>query len=612
METPRTRSGRTRSRCWLAITASRFTWRRRSRPSTRPFPREPPFPSRSATATRCAARAGDRRRPRRRRCTTRLSMSRPPSSSPASSPSAACSASPTTSGRLVSGNRHVQPARRYHEATMHSPESVRTGGHRLDWAIKPEPFKIYPDLPVVSLPRDFPMPELDTLAAISTAATGTAALDFERLAALLFFTAGVTKRSSYPGGGVMYFRAAPSTGALYQTEVYLVAGAVDGLAAGIYHFSPGDFALRRLREGDFRGALAIAAAEEDLAERPATLVMTAIYWRNTWKYQARGYRHLFWDSGSMLANLLANATALELAARVVSGFVDLEVNGLLGLDAEKEGALVLAPVGTEGQSASVSPVIATIAPSVIPLSASEVDYPVLRDAYANSSLETESEVQAWRERIPERMTGSGARVPLPPPRRASGRRLGDTIMARGSSREFSGAASSAGDLSAALWHASRGWPADVPSGLVDLYLSVHAVEGIESGAYAYDPSAHALELIRAGDFRREAAFLCLEQPLRGMSSATVFFLADLRAALDAFGNRGYRAANLEAGLIGGRLYLAAYAQRFGATGLTFYDRDVVAFFSPHAEGKDALFVTAIGRSVKGAAQSTAPLQITRR
>jgi SagB-type dehydrogenase family enzyme len=495
---------------------------------------------------------------------------------------------------------------------MHSPESVRTGSHQLDWAIKPEPFKIYPDLPVVPLPRDFPVPELDALAALSTEAEGHAVLDLERLAALLFFTAGVTKRQSYPGGGVMYFRAAPSTGALYQTEVYVVAGAADGLAPGIYHFSPGDFALRRLRDGDFRGALAIAAADEDVAARPATLVMTAIYWRNTWKYQARGYRHLFWDSGSMLSNLLASATALDLDARVVAGFVDLEVNGLLGLDAEKEGALVLAPLGTAGQSASVSPVIATIAPSVIPLSASEVDYPMLRDAYANSSLETESEVEAWRGRLSEGMTGSDARLYLPEPRRSSGRSLGETIMARGSTREFSGAAISADELSAALWHASRGWPADVPSGLVDLYLSVHAVEGVESGAYAYDPSAHALALIRAGDFRRQAAFLCLEQPLGGMSSATVFFLGDLRAILDAFGNRGYRAANLEAGLIGGRLYLAAYAQRFGATGLTFYDRDVVAFFSPHAEGKDALFVTAIGRSVKTAAPSSAPLQITRR
>ena len=185
-------------------------------------------------------------------------------------------------------------------------------------------------------------------------------------------------------------------------------------------------------------------------------------------------------------------------------------------------------------------------------------------------------------------------------------------MARGSTREFSGAAISADDLSTALWHATRGCPADVSSGLVDVYLSVHAVEGIEPGAYAYHPDAHALEVIKRGDFRRESAFLCLDQPLGGMSAASVFFLADLSLLLEAYGNRGYRIANLEAGLIGGRLYLAAYAQRFGATGLTFYDRDVVNFFSPRAAGKDALFVTALGRSVKGPTQSPAPLQINTR
>ena len=111
------------------------------------------------------------------------------------------------------------------------------------------------------------------------------------------------------------------------------------------------------------------------------------------------------------------------------------------------------------------------------------------------------------------------------------------------------------------------------------------------------PRAHALAPIRAGDFRAEAAFLCLEQPLGGRSSATVFFLADLGRVLGALGDRGYRAANLEAGILGGRLYLAAYAQRFGATGLTFYDTAVAEFFAPHARGKDALFVTALGRSV---------------
>jgi SagB-type dehydrogenase family enzyme len=508
----------------------------------------------------------------------------------------------------------VEAARRYHEATMHSPRSVRASGHRLEWDVKPEPFKIYPDLPVLPLPRDFPVPAMDALAAISGRPDRALPLDLERLASLLFFTAGVTKRKTYEGGGVMYFRAAPSTGALYQTEVYVVAASVDGLSPGIYHFSPGDFALRRLRDGDFRGAIAIAAGDDEMASRPATLILSGIYWRNTWKYQARGYRHLFWDSGSMLANLLATATALDLPARVVTGFVDAEANGLLGLDPEKEGALLLVSVGGEGAPAPASPVIAAVTPSVIPLSSSEVDYPMLRDAYANSSLETESEVEAWRDGMwtAAAPASGSATVPLPAPRPSAGRTLAETIMARGSTREFSGAAIGADDLSTALWHATRGWPADVPAALVSLYLTVHAVEGIEPGAYAYHPARHALALVKRGDFRRESAFLCLDQPLGGMSSATVFFLADLGAVLETYGNRGYRLANLEAGCIGGRLYLAAYAQRFGATGLTFYDRDVAAFFSPHAAGKDAVFVTALGRSVKGSAQSPAPLQITRR
>ena len=64
--------------------------------------------------------------------------------------------------------------------------------------------------------------------------------------------------------------------------------------------------------------------------------------------------------------------------------------------------------------------------------------------------------------------------------------------------------------------------------------------------------------------------------------------------LERLGNRGYRAAQSEGGIVGGRLYLAAYAQRFGATGLTFFDDEVVDFFSPHAAGKSVMFLVALG------------------
>ena len=517
---------------------------------------------------------------------------------------------------MISGNDEIDRARRYHRLTAHSPESVRRDRHRLDWVNQPAPFKVYPDLPVVPLPREVPPPPRDTLAALSGPLAAPVPLDRDRLATLLFHAAGVTRTKQYAGGETTYYRAAPSTGALYQTEAYVVAGAVDGLDPGVYHFSPGDFALRRLRAGDFRGALATAAADDGLAAAPAAVVLTAIYWRNTWKYQARGYRHLFWDSGTLLSQLLAAARALDTPARVVTGFVDGEVNALLGLDAAREGALEIAPLGGPGPGAGPSPPVVSLAPAVIPLSAREVDYPLLVEAYADSSLAGEAGVLAWRERAAA-LRGAdgppapgGARlVPLPAPRAAAGRSLGDTVLARGSTREFSGEAIGAEALATALHHATRGLEADVPAGLVDLYLTVHAVEGVPPGAYVYHPGLHALEALKAGDVREEAAFLCLEQPLGGMSSATVFFLADLDRVLGALGNRGYRVANLEAGVIGGRLYLGAYAQRFGATGLTFYDDLVVGFFSPHARGKAALFVTALGRSVRRPARRPVPLGI---
>ena len=525
-------------------------------------------------------------------------------------------------------NRATESARGYHDGTAHSPESIRASGHRLVWEIQPSPFKIYADLPPIPLPRDLPALGMDAFAALSSRGGGEAPLDLARLAALLFFSAGITRTKEYPGGGRQFFRAAPSTGALYQTEIYVVTGAIPDLAAGVYHFSPGDFALRRLRAGDFRGALAVAAADDRIAAGPATLVATAIYWRNTWKYQARGYRHLFWDSGSLCANLLASAAALDVDARLVTGFVEREVNGLLGVDAEKEGALLLAPLGREGPAAPVAPVIAALDHRVVPLSSRDVDYPVLSDAYANSSLDSEAEVLDWREStlsggpemapaVPSSPARPGdclsaisggpemapalpqpADNPLPAPRPTCGRTLAETIARRGSTRQFSGEAIGALELSNALYHATRGWTADVPAGVVDLFVNVHAVEGIAPGAYRYRRDAHALTLLRGGDFREASAFLTLEQALGGASSATVFFLADLGAVLARWGNRGYRLANLEAGLIGGRLYLAAYAQGFGATGLTFYDRAVVDFFSPAASGLDAIFVTALGRSVK--------------
>ena len=135
--------------------------------------------------------------------------------------------------------------------------------------------------------------------------------------------------------------------------------------------------------------------------------------------------------------------------------------------------------------------------------------------------------------------------------------------------------------------------ADFPA-LTDTYLIVNAAEGLEPGAYYYNRDARAFELLKAGNFRGEAGYLCLEQPLGMDCSALVVYMADLERALSAFGNRGYGDAHLEAGILGGRAYLAAYSLGRGATGLTFYDDDTTKFFEPHAAGKSPLLMVALG------------------
>ncbi len=176
------------------------------------------------------------------------------------------------------------------------------------------------------------------------------------------------------------------------------------------------------------------------------------------------------------------------------------------------------------------------------------------------------------------------------------------ILRRGSTRKFTQESITFAQLSEMLFRSTRGIPADFlhPFGthLNDIYLLVHAVEDLAPGAYVFHSSAGVLECLKQGNFRSDAYYLGLEQKLPAEASVAVFYLADLQFILERFGNRGYRAVQLEAGILGGKLYLAAYAQRLGASGLTFYDDDVVSFFSPHAQGKNPIFLMAVGRSKK--------------
>jgi SagB-type dehydrogenase family enzyme len=493
--------------------------------------------------------------------------------------------------------------RDYHERTKHSPASVRANPHFLDWDNQPLPFKVYPNLAGDPLPTELPGSQRFTLDAIGGTAAGPGpSIDRPRLAHLLHFCAGIVRQRHYAGGDV-YYRAAACTGALYHLDVYVVCAALDGVEAGVHHFGPHDFALHRLRAGDHRAhVIEAAGAEPAVARAPVLLVFASTFWRNAWKYRTRTYRHCFWDAGTMLANLLATSVALDVPATVVTGFVDDGLVSLLDLDPAREAPLAIVALGSDAPPPPPGPALAPLGLATLPLSREPIDYPALAEAQAASALASPGAVATWRAATAApRADESFAHAMTPRPPSSVAEPIEATILRRGSTRRFPLAPIPVDALATVLHLATAPVPLDVhaPS---RCYLLAHAVDGLVSGAYAVAADGGSVELLRAGDFRREAGFLGLGQELPADAAACLYWLVDLEPVFARLGDRGYRAAQLEAAIAGGRTYLAAYAQRLGATGLTFFDDDVTRFFSPHGAGASVMFHVAIGR--RGGAAAT--------
>jgi SagB-type dehydrogenase family enzyme len=511
-------------------------------------------------------------------------------------------------------NHQTEAAWAYHDATKHSYQSIRTKPHHLDWENQPMPFKIYSNQPTIPLAQNLSSSGMSALSAISTVASPTTSevrLNLQTLAEIFYLSAGITRRRSY-AGGEMLFRAAACTGALYHVDLYVVCGDVEGLDTGVYHFSPQDFSLRQLRQGDYHSFLVNASGDEPaISNASCVIVSGSTFWRNAWKYQARAYRHCYWDNGTILANLLAAAAARNLPARVVLGFVDAAVSQLLALDPQREAPLSLVALGRSSQKKTIlSSPVEPVVFETIPLSKSEVEYPEISRMREASSLESGAEAAAWRE--PETAKAETIKSQRKTDNRLFPLQLlsdeeipedsiEDVITRRGSTREFSRGSITFTELSSILDRATRGLRTDflgAAETLNDLYLIVHAVEDLPAGAYVFRRQERALELLKEGDFRRDAGYLGLGQEIPADCSVNIYFLTDLHRVLERFGNRGYRAAQLEAAIMGGKIYLGAYAERLGASGLTFFDDDVTEFFSPEAAGKSVMFLIAVGKSAK--------------
>jgi SagB-type dehydrogenase family enzyme len=412
-----------------------------------------------------------------------------------------------------------------------------------DVATRPPPMKAYRDLPVLPLPRDLPDPGVSATAALAGQQVAAQPLDAAQLGRVLFLGAGIV-RVAERNGWLMPFRASGSAGARFPLEVYASTHGVAGVPDGVHWYDGQEHAL-----------VQVAPAAGGAA---TTLVITGVPWRTGWRYAERGWRHLYWDAGTLLSHLTTAAASAGLAPRLRSLFPDAGLRALVGADGVHEYPVALLSFG-DGDPAIVP--TGPAATGDLP----PVEFPLC--TAAQRAGERDELGAPWPEGpvLPD--------VPASPV-------VDEVVLRRGSQRLM--------DRSRTLPRALLEWPLRAALRGVEVphWVIVHGVNETAPGVYRWPDLQRP---VRGGDLRDELLRVCLGQHLASDAAYVVIAAAPL-AGLD---DRGYRAAQLAAGLVEGRLHLTAYALGAGASGMTFIDADVPALLG-EPDDLAALLFTCVG------------------
>lgn len=448
---------------------------------------------------------------------------------------------------------------------------------------------------------------------LEEAFAGTSAAQFDRreqelidsaaLARTLYHAAGVVRvLPAVDGSADRWFRPAGSAHNLSPLELYLVTGAIDQLPAGTYHYDPLDHALSLVRPGDYRAHMAASLAER--RSYIAYVILTGVPWRTVWRDGLRGFRNLYLDGGAMLANLMASAAAVTRASLHV-GFVDHEVSQLLGLEADSEFPLAVVGLGGPGESRRSGPAPPPLEPVAPGSLGPHTPCPPIAAAQTAGNLTNRADLRRWR-RVAS-AAGEAPQMPLPSDVESGTRSAFDeVVLLRSSTRRFSAVEIDRRALDSAVPTALApvAWDASRPGHtLLTHSVVVHAIAGLAPGRYSLDRGRLRREA--AGDFRATCLSLSMGQRLAADAALVIYHQAAVRATAAIMGDRGYRAALLEAGMASARLQLAAFGLGLGATALVCYEDEVRRFLGGTG---DPVLITALGVPAHRARPGGTPLR----
>jgi len=214
-----------------------------------------------------------------------------------------------------------------------------------DWSLQPDPYKSYPDNPKIELPKQNNIKTETLNYAIlnrrSIRDFSKKPLSKEQLSYLIWASTGIQRKER----GFEY-RTAPSAGALYPIETYVVINNVKNIAQGVYHYNIESNHLEEIKKGDHRSAIAEAALNQPMCYHAAAVfIWTAIFNRSKCKYGQRAYRYIYLDAGHIAENLALSATSINLGTCQIAALYDDEVNQIIDIDGITESTIYLSVVG---------------------------------------------------------------------------------------------------------------------------------------------------------------------------------------------------------------------------------------------------------------------------
>lgn len=224
-------------------------------------------------------------------------------------------------------------------------EPGRMPGYQLIRETKPDLYKEYHEAQKIELPPFEPSRAMSLDQALkqrkSIREFQPRSISIGQLSYLLWASTGLQRiEDGYE------FRTAPSAGALYPIETYVVANNVRTLESGLYHYSIRTHQLEQLRSSDLRHQIAAAALGQGMCAAAAVVfVWSAVFERCKWKYGQRAYRYIYLDAGHIAENLALAAVSLNLGSCEIGALYDNQVNAIIGLDGNEESVIYMAVVG---------------------------------------------------------------------------------------------------------------------------------------------------------------------------------------------------------------------------------------------------------------------------